>query len=326
MLPVASTQIQVPSDAHLLLPVSRVWWAMAYFKLSKSSRLLVIILISFSFFIAEIAVGFSTHSLALIADSFHYLSDLIGFIVALVALKVSEREDSPGGLSSGCQRTQLLGAFFNGVFLVALGLSIFLQSIERFVTVQQLKRPELVLMMGCIGLTLNIISALFLHQHDHSNHSSKDDNARILAKLENGSDSSVEIEIPIAARTVAKENEHGSNIAIPTITTTSAHPHHNHSNDVSPQPTTTVTPAQHAHDHDLNMLGVLLHILSDAINNIGVIIAALIILLTHSPHRYYADPATSLFISLIIFLFALPLVKNSGSILLQAAAPGPRRP
>ncbi|KAL8695680.1 MAG: hypothetical protein Q9201_007987 [Fulgogasparrea decipioides] len=296
---------------------------MACFRLSKSSRLLVIILISFSFFIAELAVGFSTHSLALIADSFHYLSDLIGFIVALVALKVSEREDSPSDLSFGCQRTQLLGAFFNGVFLVALGLSIFLQSIERFVTVQQLKHPELVLMMGCIGLILNIISALFLHQHGHSNHSSNDNNSHILAKLENGSDSTVEIEIPVAAaRTVARKQEHGSN-----ITRTTARPHHRHHNDkLSPQPSTTIAPAEHDHDHDLNMLGVLLHILSDAINNLGVIVAALIILLTHSPHRYYADPATSLFISLIIFLFALPLVKNSGSILLQAARPRRRRP
>lgn len=81
------------------------------------------------------------------------LNDLIGFIVAFAALKVgipvftrhfpvsnknqiSSKKDSPQDLSFGWQRSRLLGAFFNGVFLLALGVSIFLQSIERFVSVQ----------------------------------------------------------------------------------------------------------------------------------------------------------------------------------------------
>ncbi len=29
------------------------------------------------------------------------------------------------------------------------------------------ENPMLVLILGCIGLTLNIISAVFLHEHDH---------------------------------------------------------------------------------------------------------------------------------------------------------------
>lgn len=57
----------------------------------------------------------------------------------------------------------MLGAFFNGVFLLALGISIFLQSIERFITLERIEEPKLVLIMGCVGLTVNTISALFLH-------------------------------------------------------------------------------------------------------------------------------------------------------------------
>ena len=81
----------------------------------------------------------------------------------LIRLQISERSESPQDLSFGWQRAQLLGAFFNGVFLLALGISIFLQSIERFVSLQLVEEPKLVLIMGCVGLTLNIISALFLH-------------------------------------------------------------------------------------------------------------------------------------------------------------------
>lgn len=126
----------------------------------------MIIGISFSFFVAEISVGFYTRSLALVADAFHYMNDLIGFIVALAALKISQRNKSPKELSFGWQRAQLLGAFFNGVFLLALGVSIFLQSLERFVSLQRVENLKLILIMGCVGLILNIISAIFLHEHD----------------------------------------------------------------------------------------------------------------------------------------------------------------
>jgi zinc transporter 1 len=55
------------------------------------------------------------------------------------------------------------GAFFNGVFLLALALSIFLQSIERFIRIEQIDDPVSVLIVGSVGLTLNVLSALVLH-------------------------------------------------------------------------------------------------------------------------------------------------------------------
>lgn len=77
--------------------------------------------------------------------------------------QVSERETSPQDLSFGWARAQLLGAFFNGAFLLALGLSITVQSIERFIKLEPVTSPKVVLIVGCVGLTLNIISAAFLH-------------------------------------------------------------------------------------------------------------------------------------------------------------------
>jgi zinc transporter 1 len=57
----------------------------------------------------------------------------------------------------------ITGAFFNGVFLLALALSIFLQSIERFVHLEEVEDPKLILIVGCIGLGLNIISIIVVH-------------------------------------------------------------------------------------------------------------------------------------------------------------------
>lgn len=76
----------------------------------------------------------------------------------------------------------------------------------------------------------------------------------------------------------------------------------------------------HGHSHgDLNMRGVFLHVMGDALGNIGVIASALFIWLTDYSWRFYTDPAISLIITVIILLSAIPLCKAASRILLQAA-------
>ncbi|KAJ5622146.1 hypothetical protein N7528_005378 [Penicillium herquei] len=277
------------------------------FKLSRSTRLSVVIAISTCFFLGEISVGFYTHSLALIADAFHYLNDLAGFVIALVALKISERGDSPKGFSFGWQRAQLLGAFFNGVLLFALGISIFLQSIERFIALQRIEEPKLVLIVGCIGLGLNIISVLFLHEHGHDHGHGGNHGSSLI--IEDGISPISEDD----SDSISKHDEHKHMRLENQNSPVSGHCHdrgngHGHG---------------HGHDHgDLGMMGVLVHVLCDAANNLGVIAAALVIWLAKYDGRYYADPGVSMGIAVMIILSSLPLVRRSGSILLESAPVG----
>ena len=77
------------------------------------------------------------------------------------------------------------------------------------------------------------------------------------------------------------------------------------------------------HSHgDLNMRGVFLHVLGDALGNVGVILSALIIWLTSFSWRFYTDPLISLIITLIILASAIPLCKAASRILLQAVPAG----
>ncbi|KAL2012890.1 hypothetical protein VTN00DRAFT_415 [Thermoascus crustaceus] len=264
------------------------------FKMSRSRRLSIVIGVSLSFFLAEVSVGFYTHSLALVADAFHYqLNDLVGFIVALVALKISATSDSPKALSFGWQRAQLLGAFFNGVFLLALGISIFLQSVERFVSLRRVENPKVILVVGCVGLGLNLISASFLHEHDHGHHD-----------LEHTPI------VPHAASPAVDNPIEG----VEACGLESLRPqHHEHRHHL-------IRPV--AKGYDLGMMGVLLHVLGDAANNLGVIISALVIWLTHYDGRYYADPAVSMAIAVMILFSSLPLVRRSGVILLESVPNG----
>ncbi|KAK8134434.1 hypothetical protein PG984_006446 [Apiospora sp. TS-2023a] len=276
------------------------------FALTKSRRLAIIICISFTFFVAEIAVGFYTGSLALVADAFHYLSDVIGFIVAFSAFKVSEKEEFSPSLSFGWQRASLLGAFFNGVFLLALGVSIFLQSIERLITIQPVENPKLVLIIGGVGLGLNIISALFVG-HDHAGHDHGHGHGHSHGEHDHGSHDH-DHEHGDEPHDHAHGHEHGD-----------AHSHSGHDEsaaNVHGEHLHTTKQTDTKPGFDFGMMGVLLHVMGDAVNNIGVMVAALIIWFVKGEQRMYADPAISMAIALMIFLTAIPLVKNTGKVLL----------
>lgn len=277
-------------------------------RMSRKQRLLATIAISFSFFVAELIAGFYTHSLALIADAFHYLSDLIGFVVALVAVIISEHPTPPPkDLTFGWARATLLGAFFNGVFLLALGVSILVQAIERFVNVTVVDQPKIVLIVGSVGLGLNLLVLSFLHEHDHDHGHGHDHSHAHEHEHDGNSDHRQETlhEEDAATRMndgTAPEPEARS------ISASSGHHEHRH---------VSVAPSRPG--RDLGMFGVLIHVVGDAINNIGVIASALIIWKAQGEARYYADPAIGVFISVMIFLTAWPLTRNSGRILLQVA-------
>jgi zinc transporter 1 len=56
-------------------------------------------------------------------------------------------------------------------------------------------------------------------------------------------------------------------------------------------------------------LGILVHVIADAINNVGVMISALVIWFARYDGRFYADPAVSVGIAAMILLSSLPLGK-----------------
>ena len=56
----------------------------------------------------------------------------------------------------------------NGVFLVALCLSIFLEAIQRIFEPQIVSNPKLILIVGCCGLLSNILGLFLFHEHGHS--------------------------------------------------------------------------------------------------------------------------------------------------------------
>ena len=64
----------------------------------------------------------------------------------------------------------------------------------------------------------------------------------------------------------------------------------------------------HGHSHgSMNMRALVLHVMGDALGNVGVIATGLVIWLSSWSWKYYFDPIISLVITVIIFSSALPL-------------------
>ena len=388
------------------------------------------------------------------------LNDVLSLCVGLWAVKVAGQKTSSNMYTYGWQRAETLGALVNGVFLVALCLSIFLDAIQRFVEPQEVSQPKLVLIVGCCGLASNILGLFLFHEHSHGpgghgndeehggtehRHAHGEEGDLTLAEeglgngaLENSNEvadeggniadvlpesrignwpqtqrspqksnkaqgvnistghrrqiafdettplssstrgqasrrrrqssrsraysslgdihihpASFRNEIISAARfkndSPESTNENTDEEAIsddvvetneesPLLSrdkssgsaSTKAHRHHQHSSSglagaawhadhkhAKPQPAQSGGHGGHSHG-DLNMRGVFLHVMGDALGNIGVIASALFIWLTPFWWRFYTDPAISLIITVIILGSAIPLCKAASRILLQA--------
>lgn len=183
------------------------------------------------------------------------------------------------------------------------------------------------LIMGCIGLTLNILSAALLHehhghhhhddsaQHVHHSHATADVTTREEAGHSGTEDSetlTVGAPGPVAHGQQAETEKPSRQPPL------SAHADHRHTAAAAKPPSSSSSSS----GRDLGMLGVLTHVLGDALNNVGVIAAALVVWLARYDGRFYADPGAGLGIAVMILLSSLPLVKRSGAILLESAPRG----
>ncbi|KAM5355547.1 hypothetical protein ACJ41O_002193 [Fusarium nematophilum] len=134
---------------------------------SKSTRIKVMIAIDTAFFVLELVTGFLAHSLALMADAFHMLNDIISLVIGLWAVSAAQKATTDE-FTFGWVRAEILGAFFNAVFLIALCVSIVLEALTRFIEPPEIDNPKLMLIVGSAGLFSNFVGFFVLGGHGHS--------------------------------------------------------------------------------------------------------------------------------------------------------------
>jgi cobalt-zinc-cadmium efflux system protein len=130
-------------------------------------RLLIALVLSASYMVAEVIGGYLTGSLALLADAGHMLSDVFALAMSAVAIQIAQRPPN-ARRTYGYRRSEILAALGHGVLLVGVSLYIFAEAFERANRVVEIDgAPMLAIAVG--GLAVNGISLAILHAGTREN-------------------------------------------------------------------------------------------------------------------------------------------------------------
>jgi cobalt-zinc-cadmium efflux system protein len=129
---------------------------------ARSRRSLSIVLVLTAIYmLAEVAGGWMTGSLALLADAGHMLTDVAALALALIAVWFGSRP-ATSSKTFGYYRLEILAALINGVALVLISFLIFYEAYKRWAEPPQVK-SGLMILIATGGLVINLICAWLLH-------------------------------------------------------------------------------------------------------------------------------------------------------------------
>ncbi|KAM7050245.1 calcium/manganese antiporter SLC30A10 isoform 1-T1 [Molossus nigricans] len=295
----------------------------------KTCRLLFMLVLTVVFFVAELVSGYLGNSIALLSDSFNMLSDLISLCVGLVTGYVARR--APGGwrASYGYGRAEAVGALCNAVFLTALCFTIFVEAVLRLARPERVDDPALVLIVGALGLAVNVVGLLIFQDYRawlaccrrrrRPQQVAQGGTGGALGGPQGapragpGADSAVTLRVASLGKTSEKGATVFANVAGDFLNT----PH-------EPEEMMKKEKKSEA----LNIRGVLLHVMGDALGSVVVVITAIIFYVQPLDEddlcnwQCYIDPSLTIIMVIIILSSAFPLIKETAIILLQMVPKG----
>ena len=123
-------------------------------------RLAVVLGITVTVLIVEVVGAVISGSLALLADAGHMLTDVAGLSMALVAATLSRRPATPFR-TWGFLRAEILGAAAQALLLLAVGVFILIEAIQRLRQPPEVTSTAMVV-FGLIGLLGNVVGMFIL--------------------------------------------------------------------------------------------------------------------------------------------------------------------
>jgi len=124
------------------------------------------IILNSVFVVIEVAAGLITHSLSLLTDAGHNLSDVAGLALSLLAFKLT-KVNPTSNYTYGYKRSTIIVSFFNALILFgAVGL-IGYEAIMRFITPEKVEGGTMA-WVAFIGIIINSVTAwLFVKDKDN---------------------------------------------------------------------------------------------------------------------------------------------------------------
>ena len=133
---------------------------------SKRSLIAAFVLIS-GFMFAEVIGGILSGSLALLADAGHMLTDAASIALALIAMHLAERPHSVRR-TFGYHRLEILAALVNALALWVIVAWVLIEAYERLTSATEVN-GGLMLIIGVIGLCVNLVAAWILRRSSEHN-------------------------------------------------------------------------------------------------------------------------------------------------------------
>ena len=127
---------------------------------ADSRKLALALALILAFMCVEVAVGIAAHSLALLSDAGHMLTDAGALALSLVAIRLARRP-AAGAMTYGLKRTEILAAAINGTTLLVLGILIVIEGIRRVVNPPDVE-GGLVLAVAILGIAVNLAATMIL--------------------------------------------------------------------------------------------------------------------------------------------------------------------
>ncbi|KAL8185426.1 UNVERIFIED_CONTAM: hypothetical protein K2H54_051509 [Gekko kuhli] len=288
----------------------------------KACRLSFMLVLTAGFFVAELVSGYMGNSIALVSDSFSMLSDLIALCVGLATGRISRRRRRSPQASFGYGRAEVVGALSNAVFLAALYFTILVEALQRLARPEPISDASLILVVGALGLAVNLVGLLVFQnwaaccppccrrRHPPSPPGHEDE----LPPEDGPASSSAALEGPPPG---------GPNLCDSGAAEASSADQAGDSINTQNKPEEEVIKKKEKKSEALNIRGVLLHVMGDALGSVIVVVAASIFYVlpldekTPCNWQCYIDPSLTIIMVIIILSSAFPLIKETAVILLQ---------
>lgn len=141
--------------------------------IDKKQTLQKVIALNISLVIAEIVAGIYSGSMALVADAFHNLGDVLALFISLIAIIYGAKKANEF-MTFGYIKAEIMAAFINSLFLIITMIFILVESINRFLNPTEINAP-IVIFASLIALFINAYSTILLKQNNIEHHHDDED-------------------------------------------------------------------------------------------------------------------------------------------------------
>lgn len=131
--------------------------------MTRTSRLLLALLINVGLVIAQVVTGLTAHSAGLLSDAGHNFTDAAALVLSLLAVRWALRPRSEER-SFGNYRGTILAALVNAAALAVATVAIVVESVRRLIHPMPVNGSIVVAMAGAAAAA-NVVAAVVLNEH-----------------------------------------------------------------------------------------------------------------------------------------------------------------